>query len=97
MAKKKFQFKIRSGWQECNGNGGSTYSIGCTFYTLFVDGIVTQQFDREWEMYEYINKTYFLKDWKKDLARIKKLESEAQLKIALSTKIDHEMKSRIYR
>lgn len=91
--KNKFTFKTRDGWQSHNGNGGSTYSSSCTFYILFVNGKQEKEFDCEWVMYEYINKTYFPKKYKTYLSKIKKLEKDAEIKKELALKLDQEMKS----
>jgi hypothetical protein len=94
--KHNFSLKIREGWQSRNGNGGSSYSISCIFYRLFVDEIEVKEFDRKWEVYEYINKEYFPKEWNKDKKKIKRLEKEIEDKQKLMLKIDKDMKSEIY-
>lgn len=96
MKKHKFGYKTETRWVEREGQGGCSYSSTYTAYIVFVDGQEEQTFDREWAMYEYLNKTYFPKKWQKDLEKIKKLKKEIEAKLKQADKIDSDMKSMIY-
>lgn len=91
----EFSYKSEVGMQECNGNGGSTYTSSYTYYDLYVNGEKTQSFDSVGQLYEHVNKTYFPKSYSRAKARIAKLRAVAKAKEDLAYKADEELRSSI--
>lgn len=101
MKKKKkldvFTYREKRVMEEHNGNGGSTYSSSTTYYVLFINGVEVKTFTREFLMYEYINKTYFKKEWNRDLKKIERLTKESEKKKVEAQKIGELMNGTIYK